>query len=68
MFANDTSLYDYGKNFDSLVSNLKSKMEVVLEWVKFNRLFINWDKTKVMCFSARKFTCPLTEIVIDDVT
>ena len=54
MFADDTTLSSNGCDVDGLISSFKSKLEPFLEWVKYNKLVINWDKTKFMFLSKKK--------------
>ena len=41
-------------NFYSLNDNLKKSIERLNEWCKYNQLYINWDKTKIMFITNRK--------------
>ena len=56
LFADDTTLFDSDTYLQRLISKFKSKLALQLEWVKFNRLTINWDKTKFMCMSSKRKT------------
>ena len=48
LFADDTTLMFSSYSFDSLNDMLKKGIERLNEWCKYNQLYINWDKTKIM--------------------
>ena len=54
-YADDTVLYLTGPDVDQLYSLLIAKLKTFLDWCKFNKLSINYTKTKIMVFSSRHF-------------
>ena len=49
-FADDTTLYQSGGNYDTLVQNLNSEINNTFKWLCANRLSLNIKKTKYMIF------------------
>ncbi len=54
LFADDTTLYLLGDNFESLISKFKDNLKPMLDWCKFNKLDINWDKTYFMFVTNKR--------------
>ena len=54
LFADDTTLYLLGDNLDSLISKFKDNLKPMLDWCKFNKLDINWDKTYFMFVTNKR--------------
>lgn len=48
LFADDTTVTEKAECPEVLINKFKSKLESLLEWVKYNQLTINWSKTKFM--------------------
>ena len=49
LFSDDTTLFHSGKDsLDDLIRSFKVKFLKLYEWINFNKLFINWSKTKFM--------------------
>lgn len=51
LFADDTTLYNADSSLDCLISRFKLEFEKVSGWISYNRLYINWSKTKFMIIS-----------------
>ena len=54
LFADDTTLYLLGDNLESLISKFKDNLKPMLDWCKFNKLDINWDKTYFMFVTNKR--------------
>ena len=49
LFADDTSLYDSNTgSLDDLIKGFSRKFSNLFDWIKYNKLYINWAKTKFM--------------------
>jgi hypothetical protein len=48
LFADDTTISWISSNYDNLMNNFHETIIKLVEWCNFNRLDINWDKTKIM--------------------
>ena len=59
LFADDTSLYDSSRDFESLINSFNESFKLALEWISYNNLCINWDKTKVMFLSKAHIKPPI---------
>ena len=53
MFADDTTLYMVNSDLEVLLSLIKNEFMHVIEWVNFNQLIINFDKTNVMILTNK---------------
>ena len=53
MYADDTNLILKGKKFNELVAILNSELLTLREYFKANKLKLNADKTKLVCFRKR---------------
>ena len=53
MFADDTNLVIKGKNMSQMISSLNSDLAVLDDYFKANKLKLNVDKTKMVCFHKR---------------
>ena len=58
MYADDTTLYCVGKNFDQVCLQLNSILEQLLLWSTMNKLCIHPIKSEVMILSKTSFTGP----------
>jgi hypothetical protein len=47
MFADDTTIYTSGNNIDSLIVDFKRNVDEFIFWCAYNRMDINWSKTKL---------------------
>jgi len=74
IYADDTSLFSTLESFDLqktndievISQNISYEFSKVLDWVKVNKLKINIDKTKCMCFSTRQRSIEYPEIVANN--
>lgn len=62
-FADDTTMFRSGNNFDTLVASINSQLVSVDEWLCVNRLSLNVSKTTYMVISNRDIP-PLIDIRI----
>ena len=53
MFADDTNLIIRGKSLTDLVRTLNSDLETLSDYFKANKLKLNVDKTKMVCFRKK---------------
>ena len=53
LFADDTTLIDTHENMDVLITKFKKKLEVLINWCKYNKLDINWSKTDFMFVTSK---------------
>ena len=63
LFADDTTLVEKGNEINTLVASFKVKIVPLLNWIKFNQLTINWNKTKFMFISNCSFKDELPRFV-----
>ena len=50
MFADDTTLVHAGNNLNKTAHELKNDLEVIMEWLKQNRLLLNVKKSNALIF------------------
>ena len=50
IFADDTTISGSNKCLDSLLVELTNDTETISQWLSFNHLIINWDKTNAIFF------------------
>ena len=62
MYADDTTLYCVGKNFDQVCSQLNNILEQLLLWSTTNKLCIHPVKSEVMILSKTSFIGPVPPI------
>lgn len=62
MYADDTTLYCVGKNFDQVCSQLNNILEQLLLWSTMNKLCIHPVKSEVMILSKTSFIGPVPPI------
>lgn len=56
LFADDTTVYLFGKNVDFLYIKMQREIELLSSWFNDNLLVVNIKKTKMMLFSPRSQT------------
>jgi hypothetical protein len=60
LFADDTIIYETTTNrkdkIDDLIANFINKLQPLLDWFKFNKLYINWDITYAMIVTNNLIT------------
>ena len=54
MFADDTNLIIKGKNTSELVQTLNAELEILSDFLKSNKLKLNQEKTKIVCFRKKR--------------
>jgi hypothetical protein len=62
MFADDTTLMHNDSNIETLLGKLNSCLIELKNWCTFNRMDINWTKTKVM-FIHNKRNILIPEVI-----
>ena len=50
LFADGTALFCANKNINQLKNNIKTSLDNIANWVKANKLTLNVDKSKLLCF------------------
>ena len=54
LFADDTTLFDSSLgSLEELMRGFNGKFSKLYEWIKFNKLYINWSKTKLMIITKQ---------------
>lgn len=66
LFADDTTLHFSDNDVDSVVSRCKTGIFAIMEWCKYNYLYINWSKTNVMFITNKRIDLP-KHIVFGDI-
>ena len=56
-FADDTTILKVGNDLVTLVNDFSSSIINQIEWCKFNRIDINWSKTKIMFVTNKRNIC-----------
>ena len=54
VFADDSNLVIKGKQLPELVQSLNTELDTLSDYFKANKLKLNVDKTKMVCFSQGK--------------
>lgn len=54
LFADDTTVYLFGKRLEDLISNIEDDLILIYDWLSNNRLLINIPKTQAMYLSSKK--------------
>ena len=67
IYADDTNIIIKGKDLSELVHLLNSELDVLSDYFKANKLKLNIDKTKMVCFSKKGQTVDhdLTTVTMD---
>ncbi|CAF0968929.1 unnamed protein product, partial [Brachionus calyciflorus] len=65
LFADDTTLIQVGNDINELIEAFNKSIKKLLVWCHYNRIDINWSKTKIMFVSNKKKTCFPTTISKD---
>ena len=70
LFADNTALFMYDENLNSLIANVVSKFNELYLWCVRNKLTMNCDKTNFILFHATNKPIPkqMDEIVTSDMT
>ena len=67
LFADDTSVFIEGYEYDKMVEILNKEMKKIDTWLECNGLVINTDKTHYMVFHRAKFKSTNKDIYIRDI-
>ena len=54
LYADDTVIFFEGYNASQLSDNLQNLLNIFSYWCKENKLSINAEKTKLVCFGTNK--------------
>jgi len=54
LFADDTTLYEANTNKQTVISVFRAKFKVIYDWITFNQMSLNWDKTKIMYLTKQR--------------
>ena len=54
LFADDTTLLKVGNDLNELISSFNYSIKKLLLWCEYNRIDINWSKTKLMFVSNKR--------------
>ena len=54
LFADDTTILQADNNLENLIINFNESIKKLTTWCKFNRIDINWKKTKIMFVSNKR--------------
>ena len=54
LFADDTTIIQTDNNFERLLTNFNQSIKRLVKWCKYNRIDVNWSKTKIMFVSNNK--------------
>ena len=64
IYADDTNLIIKGKDLQALIRILNSELEILSDYFKANKLKLNVDKTKMVCFSRKGHTIDSNHITV----
>ena len=64
IYADDTNIIIKGKDLSVLVQILNSELDVLSDYFKANKLKLNVDKTKMVCFYKKGQTVGLDHITV----
>ena len=53
LFADDTSIFVRGKDFDNLINLLNNELSLITTWLSANKLSLNIKKTHYMVFTRK---------------
>ena len=67
LFADDTSVFIEGYEYDKMIEILNKEMKKIDTWLECNGLVINTDKTHYMVFHRAKFKSTNKDIYIRDI-
>lgn len=54
LFADDTTILQTDTNLECLLTNFNQSIKRLVIWCKYNRIDVNWSKTKIMFVSNQK--------------
>ena len=66
LFADDTVVLRTGIDLSIVTDQLNDDLKILSDWMNYNRLAVNVDKTKCMIFSSRK-NYQMPHIIMNDV-
>ena len=50
LFADDTTIYKTGKQVNNIYEDMNKKLQILADWFRANKLYLNISKTKCMLF------------------
>ena len=54
LFADDTTIIKIGTDLTTLINQFFNSIQKLSTWCKYNRIDINWSKTKIMFISNKR--------------
>ena len=64
IFADDSNIFRFGKDPKVLIIAMNGEMGKVIDWLRINRLSLNFNKTHVILFQRKKVSVSLSVDVI----
>ena len=65
LFADDTNLFNSGKEFNRVQLEIENDLMRISEWLKINKLSLNIKKTQFMIFTNKNASKPNIDLKID---
>ena len=65
LFADDTNLFESGKDVIQLQQEVEADLNRISEWLKINKLALNIKKTHFIVFTNKNVPKPVLQIAID---
>ena len=53
LFADDTNIFLSGNNIDGIIDKMNGEIKKIIDWLDFNMLSLNIDKTHYIIFSSK---------------
>ena len=66
LFADDTNLFNHGKDLSSLQMSLNKELAEISKWLKVKKLSLNIKKPQYMIFARKKSDHPYMDLRIDN--
>ena len=67
LYADDTNIFLQGKCLNTLIEKINLELQKIVEWLKCNKLSLNFDKTHYIFFrSIRKCPVKIKHLKIDN--
>ena len=67
LYADDTNIFLQGKCLNTLIEKINLELQKIVEWLKCNKLSLNFDKTHHIFFrSIRKCPATIKHLKIDN--
>ena len=66
LFADDTTLAQVGSELPELINSFQKSFRKLLLWCEYNRIDINWTKTKIMFITSKRNVTLPSSIMFED--